>query len=403
VPETIAFVPPRYGEEVVGGAETLVRELAEELNRRGWPVEILTTRARDHYTWANYYPEGEDEVHGLKVRRFAAVTHMHDPKVRKLHAKVLECKPLAVKEQVFWISNTVSSPNMLEYITSHRDDYRAFVFAPYLFGTTYLGSMAVPEKAFIISCLHDEAYARLPIFKQMLHTARGALFNTRPEEELARRLMGEDLRGWVVGMGFDSKPSDGRRFRAKFGLEGDFLLYMGRREPGKNTPLLVDYFCNYLHHTGRDLKLVLTGSGQVEIPYRYRESIIDLGFIGERDKWDSYTAASLLCQPSTNESLSIVMLQAWLWGLPCLVHADCPVCRDHVVRSGGGLYFGSYAQFHEELDLILGDRSLAQRMGEAGRAYVESEFSWAVVVQHFQAALEEGLADSGADGEGGGA
>ncbi len=392
--ETIAFVPPRYGEEVVGGAETLVRELAEELNRRGWPVEILTTRARDHYTWANYYPEGTAEVHGITVRRFDAVTHQTDPQVRKLHSKVLEMQQFPVKDQVFWISNTVSSPDLVDYIQRHRDDYRAVIFAPYLFGTTYLGSMAVPEKAFVISCLHDESYARLPIFKQMLHAVRGSLFNTQPEEELAHRLMGDDLRGWVVGMGFDTKPSDGRRFRAKFGIDGDFLLYMGRREPGKNTPLLMEYFCNYLHRTGCDLKLVLTGSGHVEIPYRFRESIIDLGFISERDKWDSYSAASLLCQPSVNESLSIVMLQAWLWGLPCLVHADCAVCRDHVVRSGGGLYFGSYAQFHEELDLILGDRALAKRMGAAGRAYVQGEFSWDVVVRHFEQALEEGLKDA---------
>ena len=25
---------------------------------RGWEVEVLTTCARDHYTWANHYPAG---------------------------------------------------------------------------------------------------------------------------------------------------------------------------------------------------------------------------------------------------------------------------------------------------------------------------------------------------------
>ncbi len=393
MPDTVAFVPPRYGEDVVGGAENLVRHLAEELHDRGWPVEVLTTCARDHYTWNNVYPEGEDLVRNVPVRRFPAATNQHDPKIQKYHQTLLLGKELSQKKQVEWISNTVTSPGLLDYISAHRDEYRAFIFAPYLFGTTYLGSMRVKDKAFIISCLHDEPYARLSIFNRMFHETRGALFNTRAEEVLARRLMGEDIAGWVVGMGFERKPSDGRRFRAKYGLEGDFLLYMGRREPGKNTPLLIQYFCNYLHHTGRDLKLVLTGSGAVEIPYRFMESIIDLGYIGERDKWDAYTAARLLCQPSVNESLSIVMLEAWLWGLPCLVHDGCAVCRDHVVRSGGGLPFGSYAQFHEALDLILDNRELAERMGEAGHAYVQENFSWDVVVGRLENALAEGLGE----------
>ncbi|MHB8780510.1 MAG: glycosyltransferase family 4 protein [Candidatus Geothermincolia bacterium] len=391
MPTRIALVPPRYGEGVVGGAETLVREQAEELARRGWDVEILTTCVLDHYTWANYYPEGEDVVRGIRVRRFPAVTNMHDPQVRAYHEKVLSGEPLAREKQIHWISNTVSSPKLLSYIKEKADEYRAFVFAPYLFGTTYLGAMTVPEKAFVISCLHDESYARLPIFKEMLHAVRGVMFNTVPEQELARRLMGDEIRGRVVGMGFTRQPSHGERFRHKYGLPGDFILYMGRREPGKNTHVLLQHFCNYLHHTGRrDLKLVLTGTGTVEIPYRFRESVIDLGFISERDKWDSYTAARLLCQPSVNESLSIVMLQAWLWSLPALVHRDCAVTRDHVVRSGGGLYFGTYPQFSEALDVMLRDSAVATRMGEGGRAYVEREFSWDRVVESFALALEEG-------------
>ena len=56
----IAFVPPRYGDDVVGGAETVLRQAAERLAARGWEVEILTTCVRDHYTWANAYPPGTE-------------------------------------------------------------------------------------------------------------------------------------------------------------------------------------------------------------------------------------------------------------------------------------------------------------------------------------------------------
>ena len=69
--------------------------------------------------------------------------------------------------------------------------------------------------------------------------------------ELAQRLYGRDIPGRVVGMGFDDFASDGERFRAKYGIKGDMVLYCGRREIGKNTPMLLRFFCNYLSHTGR--------------------------------------------------------------------------------------------------------------------------------------------------------
>ena len=54
----IAFVTPRYGESVVGGSEAVVREAAHGLAGRGYDVELLTTCALDHYTWANELAPG---------------------------------------------------------------------------------------------------------------------------------------------------------------------------------------------------------------------------------------------------------------------------------------------------------------------------------------------------------
>ena len=43
----VAFVVPRYGVDVVGGAETLVRGFAEHLAAEGHAVEVFTTCARE--------------------------------------------------------------------------------------------------------------------------------------------------------------------------------------------------------------------------------------------------------------------------------------------------------------------------------------------------------------------
>ena len=67
--EGIAFVVPRYGEMVVGGAETLCRVLAENLTAHGTRVDVLTTCATDHFTWRNDLDPGETIEGGVHHAR----------------------------------------------------------------------------------------------------------------------------------------------------------------------------------------------------------------------------------------------------------------------------------------------------------------------------------------------
>jgi hypothetical protein len=70
----IAFVVQRYGDKIVGGAESYTRELAETLVKKlGWQVDVLTTCAHDYMTWKNEYPEQSFTLNGVKVKRFASL------------------------------------------------------------------------------------------------------------------------------------------------------------------------------------------------------------------------------------------------------------------------------------------------------------------------------------------
>src|ERR1700716_1871919 len=69
----LAFITPRFGDEVVGGSEAVMREAAVGLAARGWEVDVLSTCARDHYTWRNEYPAGVTHLGGLTLRRFPAI------------------------------------------------------------------------------------------------------------------------------------------------------------------------------------------------------------------------------------------------------------------------------------------------------------------------------------------
>ena len=75
----IAIVVQRYGLDISpGGAEIHARYIAERLARLA-TVEVLTTCAKDHITWKNELPPGEETVRGVVVRRFP-VNHPRDPR-----------------------------------------------------------------------------------------------------------------------------------------------------------------------------------------------------------------------------------------------------------------------------------------------------------------------------------
>ena len=221
----------------------------------------------------------------------------------------------------------------------------------------------------------------------MLRSVKGLMFNSEGERRLAGRLLGMDDPGPVVGMGFKRIQGNEAAFRDRTPARGPVVLYAGRREQGKNTPLLVDYFARFAAENPGAATLVLMGAGDVRVPPSVSHLVIDAGRVSEAAKWDGYAAASVFCQPSVNESLSIVLLESWLAGTPALVNRGCDVTREHVRLSGGGLAFGSYAEFAESLLLLLSDPAAAEQAGAAGRAYVETEYNWDSVLDRFFDAL----------------
>ncbi len=377
------FVIPRHGSHV-GGAETLVANLARKLAARGDNVDILTTCAREHRTWENFYPPGEVWDEGVRVERFLVDARNLDLWV-PLQIQVSEGIRLSEDDQWTWMIHSVNSKSLYEFIYKQAALYDALFFAPYLFGTTFFGSLIAPERSYLIPCLHDEHYAYVDIIQSMFRQVHGCLFNAKAEAALARRLYGT-VTGGEVGMGFDP-PSDSEvlNLQPYFKEAFPYVLYVGRKEKGKNVHLLIDYFIA-LKDQGlipADLRLVVLGGGSftdLERPVALdSEDIIDLAHLSEEDKRRVIRHAVCLCQPSTNESFSIVLMEAWLLGTPVVVNSACDVTREHVVESSGGLYFSS----KEDLGGVLSElchSELRSKLGQAGREYVLRKYNWQAVL-----------------------
>ena len=285
----------------------------------------------------------------------------------------------------------VNSPALYKYISEHKDEYTAFVYIPYMFGTTYFGIKACPEKAVMIPCFHDEAYVYMKIFRELYSQAAGMIFNARPELELTERVYDtENVEKIVMGIGMDvDLKTDPVAFRKKFGINEPFIIYAGRKDMGKNVHTLLKYFGEYKKRNPSDLKLVLIGGGKIDIPESAAKDVIDLGFVDIQDKYDACGAAEFLCQPSKNESFSLVIMESWLCGRPVLVHEHCEVTKNFVRESSGGLYFGDYFEFEGCLDYFLNNKDISAAMGLNGRQYVLRNFDWNIIIDRYREFFEK--------------
>jgi len=374
----VAFICPWYGPDIPGGAEAEARRTVENLKERGVPVEVWTTCIRDFEgDWGrNVHPPGETEINGVPVIRFP-VGPRNGELFTALNRRVMAGEGLSREEEALFFRHMVHVPLLVQHIRRQGPRYQMF-FIPYLFSTTYFGAQVYPSRSWVIPCLHDEGYAYLSGLGEVLHRVRGLIFHTRAEQELGRRLYAlhpDQCLLFGEGIDTDLRP-DPERFRRRYQLPDPFILYAGRRDAGKNTPLLMTYFARYKERRPSNLRLLLIGNLPVHIPPARRRDILDLGFLPRQDQIDAYGAAEVFCQPSLMESFSIVIMEAWLCGTPVLVHADCAVTVEHCLESQGGLFFKDYYEFEECLDELLSHPDKARAMAQKGRAYVLERFHW---------------------------
>lgn len=386
----IAFVSPRFAEAgAVGGAETLICSLARSALAAGRDPVLLSTCARDHFTWHNELPPGETLNNGLPVILFPVDASRDAGVFLSLQASVDRGRQLSGAEEDLFLTNSVNSKPLIEWLLARRDTIDRVVVGPYLFGLTEAVSRCMPEKTLLVPCLHDEPVARLKRMAAQFSRVRGCLFNTEPEQMLADRLYGARRPGdAVVGMGITDFRVDPEAFKRRRHLSQPYVIYSGRRESLKGTPLLFDYLDAFRRRTGRDVKLVLTGSGAINPPESLRPHILDLGYVPENEKREAMAGAVAFCHPSLNESLSIVLLEAWLAGTPALVHERGAVLRYQCRRAGGGLWFSDYPEFETALLFLLDRPDIRHALGRQGGNFTREVYAPEAVARRLLQALD---------------
>jgi glycosyltransferase involved in cell wall biosynthesis len=384
----IAFVIQRYGKEVNGGAEQYCKQVAEHLNSI-YDVEVLTTCAVDYITWANEYSPGMEEINGVKVKRFQVAQKRDIDAFRVVMDRVASNPHHTMEDELYWLKEQGPyCPELIRYIKKNRGKYKVFIFVTYLYHLTYFGLQQIPQKSILVSTAHDEPWAHFDIFYPLFHLPKAMVYLTEEEKSFVTGKFDNDYKvSDIMGIGIDVPTNvQPEMFRNKYGINDEYIVYIGRIDEGKGCHELFEYFIRYKKENPSNLKLVLMGKPAMDIPEN--QDILTLGFVSEQDKYNGMAGSKILVLPSHFESLSMSVLESLGMRIPVLVSGRSEVLKGHCLRSNAGLYYTNYQEFSMCLNLMLENNPMYNQMGENGEKYISYYYTWDKVIDKYVNLIE---------------
>jgi glycosyltransferase involved in cell wall biosynthesis len=287
---------------VVGGLERAVQSLAEELAKMGHEVHVITSRfgAEDR-------PK-EEVVNGV---------HVHRVKALRLHFPDLTY-PLEYVENVLRDADIVHghSQNSLFTVKIVEKAKRLGIkTAMYFMAVDALYDHPNPLARFL-----GPYYAKY-VLKKAIGLSDIRFVRSLRDREILSKKYGVEAVFIPDGVSEQllSHRYCGDRFRSLYGIDGDYVLYVGRLHSLKGVDVLI----KALHHiveNSINLKLVVIGPGNAE---RYRElaqklgvdkNVLFLGFVDEETKICAIDGSLAVIVPSVCDYVEVypmIISEAW--------------------------------------------------------------------------------------------
>ena len=164
--------------------------------------------------------------------------------------------------------------------------------------------------------------------------------------------------------------------------EPNLIVHTGRLKKYKSVDHLL-LATRQLSQKRKDFKIVIIGDGD-DLPrlkdltkkLELEKYVTFTGYISEQEKLNYYQKATVLVENSIKEGWGMIVIEANACGTP-VVAARSPGLRDAVLdQKTGFLYdYGNIEQLAQKIELLLDDKNLNRKMGEAGIEWAKN-FSW---------------------------
>ena len=376
----VGIVVQRYGPEITGGAEAHAAQVVARL-RPSWDVRVLTSCATDHLTWANALPAGETRVDGVPVLRFANPRPRPMRELNALSRRVFGHSLDRDEEEAWMALQGPLLPGLWRHLEERGGEYDGFVAFTSLYVSTAWSVPLVADRTLLVPTAHEDEALAFDAYAEVFERPRALLVNTPEELALIHRRFPRHARARVVGVGVDAPAVQPGRFRTRYEIAGEYLLYVGRVERGKGIPGLLEAYRSLRAAAADAPTLVLAGETSMDVR---SEGVRVLGRVSEQEKWDGLAGALAAVIPSPRESLSLLALEAFAVGTPVLGSGASPVVRGHVERSRAGVVFESPATFVDAVARVRQQRSV---MARSARRYA-ARYRWERVVDAYREEMD---------------
>lgn len=180
----------------------------------------------------------------------------------------------------------------------------------------------------------------------------------------------------------DGDVSGGDGFRARFGVPGRIIAYLGRHDPYKNLTTLIRAFRLAAKRTNDRLILVIGGkldprypeAGEVAREQGVADHVVFTGYLDEADRMALLRATEVFVFPSRYEGFGLPPLEAMAAGVP--VVASNATSLPEVLGEAATLVDPDDANaMADGIAALLNDQTLRETRIEAGRQQA-SKFTW---------------------------
>jgi len=363
--------PYFYGAWAYGGIPRLSYHLAAAQVALGHEVHAVTTDAIDRETRR---PEKAYEVSGIRVRAYPNLSNRLAYDYQFFTPRKLGAERRFIEQ--YDMVHVHGHRNLHNHLVSFQAHANQIPFALQPNGTL----VNIERRRFLKS-----VFDRLWGDKQV--SAASALIAVAEAEKsqfIRLGVPGEKIRVFPNGVEMEV-DAQGLSFKREFGIQGDYLLYLGKLTPRKGIERAISALA-LLEDQG--LKLVVAGNDMGYAKQLRRlagrlglsERVIFTGLVTGPLKAAAYQEALYTIYAGRDEIFGLVPWESILCGTPVIVSDDSG-CGEWVKRGGAGHLApdGDPAAIARVVNRR--DRELDLAMVEQGRKFCRERLDWRIIAQ----------------------